>query len=154
MIFFLSFCSFETLWSRVSSLLSEAQPDSCPRSARRSDLLMISLPAVLSGSRHVAWPGAAFHAVTLSRRDCLTAVWSTQAPGCGMCTLSEGRWGMRRGRRGYSSRRRSSERSSGSRISFRVSRVVMFGVKWKVSDEGSRSLWWSSHGPHVTTWGL
>lgn len=53
---------------------------------------MISLRLVLSGSRHLRRPEAVLHAVTYSRRDCLTAVWSTQAWGCGMCTHCEGGW--------------------------------------------------------------
>lgn len=60
-----------------------------------SNLLMIALYSALSRSRLLTWPWAAIHAVTYSRRDCLTAVWSTQARSCGMCTPGGERWSLR-----------------------------------------------------------
>ena len=96
--------------------------------APNSDLLMISLPSVLSGSRHLAWPRAALHAVTHSRRDCLTAVWITQA------------WGLRNVHtleRGLGPRSEG-KRSGASLLSSQISSI--FRAHLNVSNEGGRSF--------------
>lgn len=69
-------------------------------STLNSNLLMISLNSVLSGSRRLAWPWAAIHAVTFSRRHCLTVVWSAHARSYGMCTLGGEWWWWWGGHRG------------------------------------------------------
>ncbi len=55
-------------------------------------MLMISMTALVSESRGFAGTWAALHAVTYSRRSCLTAVWSSsvECPGPGRRALQRG----------------------------------------------------------------